>query len=80
LHIETRKGRIKQKASFSDSIDRRVVMVDSGWWFPEKGAGGVYGWADANYNALTDDKPPAGPEVGTFVLRGLACKVYRAPD
>jgi hypothetical protein len=59
-------------------IDQRVVGVDYAWWFPEKGAGGMYGWAEANLNILTDDAPPWGAEMGTPNLRGILCKVYKA--
>lgn len=78
VYIETGRGRIKQKASLTDAIDPRVVIVDFGWWFPEKGATEIHGWTEANINMLTDDKEPLGPELGTPGLRGILCKVHRA--
>ena len=33
---------------------------------------------EANYNVLTNDKPPFSREIGSFNIRGLACKAYRA--
>jgi hypothetical protein len=57
-------------------IDPRIVGVDYAWWFPEKGASGLYGWADANINILTDDNPPFNHEMGSSNLRGILCKVY----
>lgn len=45
VYIETRRGRIKQKASLSTNLDPRVVGVDYGWWFPKKEASDLYGWA-----------------------------------
>jgi anaerobic selenocysteine-containing dehydrogenase len=76
--IENDKGRIRQKAAFSDSIDPGVVSVDYGWWFPEKGIQSMYGWDEANINVLTDDGPPYSPEMGSPKMRGFLCKVYKA--
>ncbi len=78
VYIETGHGRIQQKASVSNSVDPRVVMLDHAWWFPERGYKDSFGWADANYNTLTSDMPPFNPEMGSFNIRGLACRVYKA--
>lgn len=77
VYIETKRGRIKQKATLVDSLDPRVVVVDHDWWFPEKGAAELYGWAEANTNILTDNNPPFNPEMGSANLRGILCKVYK---
>jgi len=76
-YIETRRGRIKQKAALSSDIDPRVVWVDYGWWFPEKEASDLYGWAESNMNILTDNKPPYNREMGSTNLRGILCRVYK---
>jgi anaerobic selenocysteine-containing dehydrogenase len=78
VYIETKRGRIKQRATFADWLDRRVVVVDDGWWFPEKGPSELYGWAESNINILTDHKPPYSPEMGSTNLRGILCKVFKA--
>jgi anaerobic selenocysteine-containing dehydrogenase len=75
--IETKRGRIKQKAALSDKVDPRVVCVDFGWWFPEKGISDMYGWAESNLNILTADQTPDSAETGSSNLRGILCKVYR---
>jgi anaerobic selenocysteine-containing dehydrogenase len=75
--IATKRGRIKQKAVFSEEIDPRVVGVDYAWWFPEKGADQQYGWRESNINILTDDTPPYNRELGSTSLRGILCKVYK---
>ncbi len=80
VYIETKRGRIKQKATLSTSVDPRVVGVDYGWWFPEKGISNLYGWAESNVNILTDDKPPYNREMGSTNLRGILCRVYKSPD
>ena len=77
VFVETQRGRIKQKAELSAGVDLRVVIVDHAWWFPEKGQLEFYGWADANFNVLTADKLPSNREVGSFNIRGIACKVYK---
>lgn len=78
VYIETKRGRIKQKATLTASIDARVVGVDYAWWFPEKGVSSLYGWAESNVNILTDDKSPFNREIGSSNLRGVLCKVYKA--
>ena len=76
VYIETRRGRIRQKTKLTKDIDPRVVGIDYAWWFPGKGTSDLYGWADANINVLTDDKPPFNSEMGSLNLRGILCKVY----
>lgn len=78
VYIETKRGRIKQKAQLTDWLDPRVVVVDDAWWFPEKGPAELYGWAESNNNILTSDQPPYAPEMGTTNLRGILCRVYKA--
>ena len=78
VYIETKRGRIKQKATLLPDIDPRVVIVDYGWWFPEDGPANLYGWAKANVNILADDQPPFSREMGSSNLRGITCKVYKA--
>jgi len=78
VYIATKRGRIRQKANVSDGVDPRVVVADQAWWFPEKGDAKLFGWADSNYNVLTNDKPPFNREIGSFCIRGFACKVYKA--
>lgn len=78
VYIETKRGRIKQKAVLNAGIDPRVVSASYAWWFPEEGAEKQYGWEESNINILTDDKPPFNPEMGSTNLRGFCCKVYKA--
>ena len=77
VYIETKRGRIKQRANLSTDIDPRVVGVDYAWWFPEKGSSSLYSWAESNINILTDDKPPFSREMGSSNLRSILCKVYK---
>ena len=74
MWIETRRGRIRQRASFTSAIDPRVVQAEHGWWFPEEAAP-EYGVWKSNVNVLTDSGPPYDPQMGTYQLRGLLCRV-----
>ncbi len=76
IWIETKRGKIKQKAKLFDGIDKRVINVEFGWWFPEK-KDGEYGIWDSNANVLTNNEGPYDPAMGTYQLRALLCKVYK---
>ncbi|MBL7175595.1 MAG: molybdopterin-dependent oxidoreductase [Desulfobacteraceae bacterium] len=75
--IETARGRIKQKAKITEGIDPRVVNVQHAWWFPED-PGPEYGVWKSNANVLTSDEPPYDPAIGTYQLRALLCKIFKA--
>jgi anaerobic selenocysteine-containing dehydrogenase len=77
MWIETRRGRMRQKAKLTSGIDPRVVSAQHAWWFPERGAPD-YGVWDSNVNLLTDNKPPYDPAMGTYQLRALLCRVAPA--
>jgi len=78
VFIESKRGRIKQKATLDKGLDPRVASVGYGWWYPERGIAEMYGWDEANLNILTDDSPPYSPEIGSPKMRGFLCKVYKA--
>ena len=78
MWIETRRGRMRQKAKLTDGIDPRVIHAQHGWWFPEQ-PGPEYGVFQSNVNLLTDNGPPYDPAMGTYQLRGLLCRVAKAP-
>jgi thiosulfate reductase/polysulfide reductase chain A len=75
--IETQRGKVQQRASITDGIDPRVVHVEHGWWFPEE-KGPEHGVWRSNVNLLTDNGPPYDPAMGTYQLRALLCRVYKA--
>ena len=74
--IETRRGRMRQRAKLSRGIDPRVVHAEHGWWFPEA-PGPEHGVFESNANLLTDNGPPYDPAMGTYQLRALLCRVYK---
>lgn len=77
VYVETKRGKIRQKAKSSTGVDPRVVVADSAWWFPERDERDLFGLVDSSYNVLTNDRPPFNKEVGSFTIRGLACKVSK---
>jgi anaerobic selenocysteine-containing dehydrogenase len=77
--IETRRGRIRQKAKLTSGIDPRVIHAEHGWWYPEQ-PGPDYGVWTSNVNVLTDNQPPYDPAMGTYQLRALLCRIERAPE
>ncbi len=77
--IETRRGKIQQRASLTEGIDPRVVHVEHGWWFPEE-KGPEHGVWRSNANLLTDNGPPYDPAMGTYQLRALLCRIYKSEE
>ena len=66
VRIESKSGRIRQKAKLSTGVDTRVIVVDHAWWFPEREKKESYGWAESNYNRLTSDELRSSAEVDSF--------------
>jgi len=80
-YIETRRGRIKQKAKYTPGILPTVINCQASWWFPEMEANepSLSGLWESNANVLTLDEPEACDELsGGWCVRALLCKVYRA--
>ncbi len=78
--IETRRGRIKQKAELTQAIDPRVIVVQRGWWYPERDVvePELAGCMESNPNVLTSTADEhCDPMSGTWANRGLLCKVYK---
>ncbi len=79
-YIETRRGRIKQRARYNAGMLPNVVNCQASWWFPEKPSyepdfSGVF---ESNANVLTLDEPEWCDELsGGWCNRALLCKVYR---
>ncbi len=83
--IETRRGRIKMRASVEPIVDPRVVMCPRGWWFPERDGSAdlnnPFGCLESNVNTLTCvDDPDCDPMGGSWNNRGLMCKVYKCGE
>jgi thiosulfate reductase/polysulfide reductase chain A len=77
--IETRRGRIKQKAHLDVGTLPNVVNCEASWWFPEKPGEepSVFGLWESNANVLTpDDEEFCDPLTGGWANRALLCKIY----
>ncbi len=73
--IESRRGRIRQRARLSEGIDPRVVGAEHAWWFPERKEPG-HGWQESNVNLLTDNAYEAcDPAMGATSVRTLLCRI-----
>jgi anaerobic selenocysteine-containing dehydrogenase len=79
MWIESRRGKIKQKAKVTDKIDKRVIHCEHGWWFPERKSVDKGIW-ESNANVLTNNRGPFDPQMGTYQLRGLLCRVGKVED
>lgn len=81
VYIETRRGRIRQKARLNRGIQPNVVNCQASWWYPEKAPyepemSGVF---ESNANVLTLDDPEYCDKLsGGWCNRALLCKVYPA--
>jgi anaerobic selenocysteine-containing dehydrogenase len=80
VYIETKRGRIKQRAVLTEGIDPRVIGVSYGWWFPEQGVESLHGWQESNINILTPSEPPYNPQIGSTNLRGILCRVHKVNE
>ena len=81
VYIETRRGRIKQKAKYNSGILPNVINCEASWWFPEMTANepSLSGIWESNANVLTLDDPESCDELsGGWCVRALLCKVYPA--
>lgn len=81
--IETKRGRIRQKAKLEFSLKQGVVSIQPSWWYPELPAEEPWsqGIFESNANVLTNDSYEVIDEMsGQWVARGMLCKVYPCID
>ncbi|MDO8691004.1 MAG: molybdopterin dinucleotide binding domain-containing protein, partial [Dehalococcoidia bacterium] len=79
--IETVRGKVRQRAKLTRGIDPRVVNADR-WWYPEEPGPepSLHGFWIANINICTDDDPDhCDPMYGSWPVRGLLCRLSKAP-
>ncbi len=79
IFVISPRGKIKMNAVVTQDIQKMVVNIDHGWWFPEM-EGPDFGVWESNANILTSDAPPYDPAFGTYQLRGLLCAIERIND
>jgi anaerobic selenocysteine-containing dehydrogenase len=74
--IESRRGRVRQRAKLFSGMDPGVVAAQHAWWFPEK-KGPEHGWDESNINILTDNAyETCDPAMGATHVRTLLCRIY----
>jgi anaerobic selenocysteine-containing dehydrogenase len=74
--IESRRGKVRQKARLTIGRDPRFVAAQHAWWFPEKNDPG-HGWDESNVNVLTeDDLDGMDPAMGASNLKTALCRIY----
>lgn len=79
ITIETPTGSVQHVARLNDTLHPRVVHADR-WWYPERSgrAPDLYGVWGTNINVCTDDDPAqCDPMLGTWLLRGLPCRLVK---
>ena len=76
IFVTSPRGRIKMNAVVTEDIQKNVVNIDHGWWFPEK-EGPDFGVWESNANLLTSNAPPYDPAFGSYQLRGLLCNIEK---
>jgi anaerobic selenocysteine-containing dehydrogenase len=79
--IETRRGRIRQRARITDVVPEYLVSCEHGWWYPEKPAEApsLFGAFDADVNMLTlDDLDKCDQVSGGWTNHGLLCRIRKA--
>jgi anaerobic selenocysteine-containing dehydrogenase len=62
----------------SDAVDRRMVDVQHGWWFPERSGADpeLFGVFQSNANVLCPDAAKfCSPEIGSWPHTALLCRV-----
>lgn len=78
VEVETNQGAIRQKAKMDQEIDRQVIVLSYGWWFPERKDLELSGWKESNLNILTDNSPPYEPAIGSTPLRAIPCRISKS--
>jgi anaerobic selenocysteine-containing dehydrogenase len=80
--IETERGAIRQRATFTPGLGRDRVSAER-WWYPEHDgpAPALFGYPEANVNAVTScDLDACDPAYGALPYRIANCRISRAPD
>jgi anaerobic selenocysteine-containing dehydrogenase len=83
IWIETKRGRIKQRANLTQAVAPKVIMTQRGWWYPERDMRDpvLGGCLESNANVLTSVADEhCDPIGGSWANRGLLCRVYRVDE
>jgi anaerobic selenocysteine-containing dehydrogenase len=73
--IESRRGRVRQRARLFEGMDPRIVSAEHAWWFPENKDPG-HGWDESNINILTSNAyEDCDSAMGATHVRTLLCRI-----
>ena len=73
--IESRRGKVRQRARLFEGMDPRIVSAEHAWWFPENKDPG-HGWDESNINILTSNAyEDCDPAMGATHVRTLLCRI-----
>lgn len=74
--IESRRGKIRQRAKFFKGLRPEVISAEHAWWFPEA-KDNQGDWKSSNVNMLIDNAyDNCDPAMGATHIRSLLCRVY----
>lgn len=74
--IESKRGKIRQRAKFFKGLSVDVISAEHAWWFPEEDGPG-FGWKKSNVNVLIDNSyENCDPAMGATHIRSLLCRIY----
>ncbi len=79
--LETRRGRIRQRAHLTETLHPKMANVQSGWWFPEMDPheDPMYGCWDVNPNVLMEVGYQGETGFGAD-CKALLCKIYKVQE
>jgi len=75
--VESPRGKTRAKAHVTEGINPGVAWMER-FWTPETLQKDTHGWKEMNVNLLTKADGPFNDIVGTYTLRGILVKVYKA--
>ena len=79
--IETKRGRVRQRAKLFDRMDPSIIDAEHGWWFPEMPGEDpwLHGAFESNINVCMSDNPDhCNAELGSYPLRTALCRISPA--
>jgi anaerobic selenocysteine-containing dehydrogenase len=81
IWIENTRGRCKQIAHVTETMDPRVVNAEHGWWFPEEEGAepSLFGVFNSNINNLTN-QCQTGPTGYGAPYKSQICRIYKVTD
>lgn len=77
VYVENPWGKARFNAHLTPIVQEKVISIDHGWWYPEKGPEKMYDVWDCSVNSLIPNKENGKLGFGTH-FKSMPCTVYRA--